>query len=135
MSDAGSRTLAPADWAKPHGYSHGVVTGRIVALAGQIGWNPVTARFENEDLVAQIAQALRNVVTLLREAGCGPAHVVRLTWFLTDRDAYLARQVEIGRAYREVFGRQFPPMSVVIVSALIESRALVEIEATAVLPS
>ena len=130
------RTLTPANWAAPRGYSHGVVAhGGIVSLAGQIGWDPVTAQFASNDMVEQIAQALRNVVTLVREAGGEPGHVTRLTWFITDRDAYLARQAEIGQAYREVFGRHYPPMSVVIVSALVETRALVEIEATAVLPA
>jgi enamine deaminase RidA (YjgF/YER057c/UK114 family) len=128
--------LAPAGWAAPRGYSHGMVaTGRIVALAGQIGWDPVTAQFASNDIVAQVAQALRNVAALVREAGGEPASVVRLTWYLTERDGYLARQKEIGEVYREIFGRHFPAMSVVIVSALVETRALVEIEATAVLPA
>src|SRR5689334_20004389 len=127
--------LSPAGWAAPRGYSHGVVaTGQVVMLAGQIGWNPATSRFESDDLVAQVGQALANVAALVREAGGQPSDVVRLTWFVTDRDAYLARQAELGQAYRAVFGRHFPPMSVVIVSGLVESRALVEIEATAVLP-
>lgn len=130
------KVLSPDGWAAPRGYSHGVVaSGRMVALAGQIGWDPRTGAFEHDDLVAQVRQALENVAELVRAAGGEPAHVVRLTWFLTDRDGYLARQAEIGQAYRAVFGRHFPPMSVVIVSALVEARALVEIEATAVLPS
>ncbi|MEO7455781.1 MAG: RidA family protein [Gemmatimonadaceae bacterium] len=135
MSESRQATLAPAGWAPAKGYANGMVAqGRIVALAGQIGWNPATAAFESDDLVAQVRQALANVATLVREAGGEPAHVIRLTWFLTDRDGYLSRQAEIGAAYREVMGRHFPAMSVVIVAGLIESRALVEIEATAVLP-
>lgn len=135
MSAGEPRAIAPAGWAAPKGYSHGMLaTGRVLSLAGQIGWDPVTAQFESNDLVVQVGQALRNVVALVREAGGEPGHVVRLTWFITERDAYLSRQKEIGHAYREVFGRHFPPMSVVIVSGLVETRALVEIEATAVLP-
>jgi enamine deaminase RidA (YjgF/YER057c/UK114 family) len=137
MSDDlhGPHVLTPAGWSPPRGYSHGMLaTGRVLALAGQIGWNPVTSAFDDDDLVVQVGQALRNVATLVREAGGEPRHVVRMTWFLTSRDAYLARQADIGVAYREVFGRHFPAMSVVIVSGLVEPRALVEIEATAVLP-
>ena len=132
----GPQLLAPAGWSPPRGYSHGMVAaGRVVTLAGQIGWNPATAAFDEDDLVAQVGQALRNVATLVREAGGEPRHVVRLTWFLVGRDAYLARQAEIGRVYRDVFGRHYPAMSVVFVSGLVEARALVEIEATAVLPA
>jgi enamine deaminase RidA (YjgF/YER057c/UK114 family) len=131
-----SKVLSPQGWAPPRGYANGVVaSGRIIALAGQIGWNPATTTFESDDFVAQVRQALENVVMLLREAGAEPQHLVRLTWFITDRKAYLAAQREIGVVYREVIGRQYPPMSVVVVAGLIEERAMVEIEATAVLPT
>jgi enamine deaminase RidA (YjgF/YER057c/UK114 family) len=127
--------LSPAGWASPRGYAHGVVaSGRVVALAGQIGWNPASSAFETDDFVGQVRQALANVVALLREAGVEPRHLVRLTWFITDRSAYLSAQREIGQAYRDVMGKHYPPMSVVVVAGLIEERAKVEIEATAVLP-
>ena len=129
------RILRPEGWPRPSGYSDGLVArGSLVVLAGQIGWNPVTAVFESDDMSAQVTQALRNIVALLREAGAEPRHLVRLTWFITDREAYISERREIGAAYREVIGANYPPMSVVVVSALIETRAKVEIEATAVVP-
>lgn len=135
MSDGNPRVLRPAGWPRPSGYSDGVsVSGRLVALAGQIGWNPATAKFESDQLTAQTRQALTNVVTLLAEAGAEPRHLVRLTWFLTDREAYMGARPEIGAAYREVIGAHYPPMSLVFVSSLVEPRAKVEIEATAVVP-
>jgi enamine deaminase RidA (YjgF/YER057c/UK114 family) len=122
--------VAPDGWTAAIGYSDGVVArGRTVYVAGQIGWNPVTSRFESDELVAQVEQALRNVVSVLRAAGAEPRHLVRLTWFVLDRDAYAASRVEIGRMYRE-----FPAMSLLVVVGLLEPRALVEIEATAVIP-
>jgi enamine deaminase RidA (YjgF/YER057c/UK114 family) len=125
--------LQPPDWPRPSGYANGIVaSGRLVFVAGQVGWNPETCRFETDDFAAQTAQALRNVVAVLRAAGAEPAHVVRLTWFVTDKTAYLTAQREIGIAYREVMGRHFPVMSVVVVAGLLEERAKVEIEATAV---
>ena len=129
-----SRVLQPEGWARPKGYANGVVAvGRQVFLAGQIGWN-AQQQFESDRLVDQVRQALQNIVTLLAEADARPEHLVRLTWFITSRDEYLAEMKEIGAAYRDVMGRAFPPMSVVQVSALIEARAKVEIEATAVVP-
>lgn len=134
-ADAWTIHLQPAGWAPPRGYSNGVAArGRIVALAGQIGWNPTTAAFETDDFAAQVGQALRNIVTLLAEAGAEPRHVVRLTWFITDRNAYLAAGAALGAAYRDAFGAVYPPMSVVVVAGLLEPRARVEIEATAVIP-
>jgi len=125
--------LQPAGWAKPLGYANGVAaTGRHVFVAGQIGWNPATCQIETDDFAAQVAQALRNIADVLREAGAEPKHVVRMTWYITDKAAYLESRKEIGRAWREVMGRHFPAMAVVVVSALIEDRAKVEIEATAV---
>jgi len=129
------RILRPEGWPRPSGYSDGLVArGSLVVLAGQIGWNPVTAVFASDEMSAQVGQALRNIVALLREAGAEPRHLVRLTWFITDREAYISERREIGAAYREVIGANYPPMSVVVVSALIETRAKVEIEATAVVP-
>ena len=126
-------SLQPEGWPRPSGYANGIAaSGSLVSVAGQIGWNPETCQFETDDFVAQTAQALRNVLAVLRAAGAEPRHLVRLTWFITDRAAYLTAQREIGIAYREVVGRHFPAMSVVVVSGLLEERAKVEIEATAV---
>ncbi|HEX6630466.1 MAG TPA: RidA family protein [Gemmatimonadaceae bacterium] len=134
--DAGppdARALHPPGWAPPRGYGNGVVAeGRHVVLAGQVGWNPATCAFEHHDMGGQVEQALRNVAALLAEAGAEPRHLVRLTWYVADRAAYLAARREIGRAYREIFGLHYPPMTVVVVAGLVEEEALVEIEATAV---
>ncbi|HEX3552083.1 MAG TPA: RidA family protein [Thermoanaerobaculia bacterium] len=128
-----SEILQPAGWALPKGYANGIAArGRLVFTAGQIGWNPGTGQFETDDFAAQTAQALKNVAAVLREAGAAPRHLVRLTWYVTDKAAYLDAQREIGHAYREVMGRHFPAMSVVVVAGLLEERAKVEIEATAV---
>ena len=127
------QTLNPEGWPRPSGYANGVVaTGRLVVLAGQIGWNPETMKFESDDLVAQTRQALRNVRTLLTEAGAEPEDLLRMTWYVTDRDEYVSGRREIGVAYREVIGPVYPAMSVIVVSGLVEPRAKVEIEATAV---
>lgn len=132
---AGQKPLHPDGWASPRGYSHGVVSaGRQVMLAGQIGWNPLTSEFASNDLVQQIRQTLENIVALLAEAEASPQHLVRLTWYITDREAYLKSQREIGAVYREIIGTHYPPMTAVVVSSLIEARAKVEIEATAVIP-
>jgi enamine deaminase RidA (YjgF/YER057c/UK114 family) len=132
-SDA--KLLLPEGWAHPSGYSHGLsVSGRIIVIAGQIGWNPESGEFETDDFTQQVRQALTNVVAVLTEAGASPNRLVRLTWFITDREAYLSARREIGAIYREVIGKHYPPMSIVVVSALIESQAKVEIEATAVIP-
>jgi enamine deaminase RidA (YjgF/YER057c/UK114 family) len=129
------KTLNPRDWAKPKGYANGMAArGTTVFVAGQIGWNGAKGTFESDDFVAQTRQALANIVAVLKEAGAGPEHITRLTWFITDKREYMARQAEIGKAYREVLGRHFPAMAVVQVTALIEDRAKVEIEATAVVP-
>ncbi len=109
--------------------------GRILAISGQIGWDPTTATFHTDDFAEQTAQALRNLVAVLRAAGAEPAHLVRLTWYVTDRAAYASARRAIGAAYREILGPHYPAMSVVIVAGLLEERALVEIEATAVLPA
>jgi enamine deaminase RidA (YjgF/YER057c/UK114 family) len=127
--------LHPSGWAKPVGYADGVVaSGRLVVLAGQIGWNPATQTIASDDLAEQARQALTNVVRLLAEAGGEPRHLVRLTWFVTSRDEYVASRRTLGAAYRETVGPHYPAMSVVVVAGLLEARAKVEIEATAVLP-
>jgi enamine deaminase RidA (YjgF/YER057c/UK114 family) len=129
------RLVQPEDWPPPRGYANGVsATGRMLFVAGQIGWNPLTGEFETDDFVAQTAQALRNVEAVLRAGGAEPRHVARLTWYVVDRYAYLWRGKEIGAAYREVFGRHYPAMAAVFVAGLVEPRARVEIEATAVVP-
>jgi enamine deaminase RidA (YjgF/YER057c/UK114 family) len=130
-----SEILQPEGWAKPVGYANGIAArGRLIFVAGQIGWNPATCEIETDDLAQQAEIALRNVVAVLREAGAGPEHVTRMTWYLTDKPAYLAARRDIGRAWRAVMGRHYPAMAAVVVSALIEDRALIEIEATAVVP-
>jgi len=126
--------LHPEGWPAPKGYSDGIVaSGRLVFVAGQVGWNPGTGEFESDDFAAQAAQALSNVAAVLRSAGADPAQLVRLTWYVTDRDAYLAARPAIGAAYRRIIGTHYPTMSLVMVAGLLEPRALVEIEATAVL--
>lgn len=128
--------LQPEGWAMPKGYANGVAaSGQWVVLAGQIGWN-AECQFDSDDLVAQVRQALLNVRALLAEAGCGPEHMVRMTWYLVDKREYLARGREIGAAYREVLGREYGvAMTAVQVADLIEDRAKVEIEVTAVRPA
>jgi enamine deaminase RidA (YjgF/YER057c/UK114 family) len=126
--------LQPAGWARPRGYANGIaVSGRQVFIAGQIGWNAQCA-FESDGFAAQVRQALANIVAVLAEAGGKPEHLVRLTWYITSREEYLRELLAVGAAYREVLGRNFPTMAVVQVVALIEARAKVEIEATAVIP-
>lgn len=126
------RRLQPPGWPPPRGYANGIeASGRLVFVAGQIGWDE-TGAFVSDELAPQLEQALRNVVAVLAEADAGPEHVVRLTWFVTSRDEYLGSLRQVGEAYRAVMGRHFPAMSVVEVSALVESRAKIEIEATAV---
>jgi enamine deaminase RidA (YjgF/YER057c/UK114 family) len=128
------KILQPADWAPPKGYANGIAArGKTVFVSGQIGWNG-RQQFESDDFVAQARQALRNVLAILAEAGAGPEHIARMTWYVTDKREYLARLSELGAAYREVIGRHFPAMTAVAVAALIEDRAKVEIEVTAVIP-
>ena len=129
------RSLLPQGWTKPKGYANGIAArGTIVSVAGQIGWNPATGRFDSDDFVAQAKQALANIVAVLKEAGAGPEHLVRLTWYVVDKREYVQRLAEVGEAYRAVIGRHFPAMTLVAVAALVEDRARIEIEATAVLP-
>jgi enamine deaminase RidA (YjgF/YER057c/UK114 family) len=126
--------LQPEGWARPRGYSNGIVArGRQVYVAGQIGWDG-QGRFDSDSLAGQTRQALSNIVAVLGMAGARPEHVVRLTWYVTSRDEYHNELQGIGLAYREVMGRNYPVMAVVQVVALMEARAKVEIEATAVIP-
>lgn len=128
------RLLQPSGWPRPRGYANGVsAQGRMVFVAGQIGWDE-QGRLAGEDLVSQARQALRNIATILAEDGGRPEHLVRLTWFIVDRDEYLASAGALGEAYRGVVGAHYPAMSVVEVTALMEAGAVVEIEATAVIP-
>jgi enamine deaminase RidA (YjgF/YER057c/UK114 family) len=125
--------LHPKTWKSARGYANGVVAGgRTIFVGGQIGWN-AEQQFESDDIVNQIEQALRNIVAVLEEAGAGPGQLVRLTWYVTDKREYLDRLTEIGAAYRRVIGRHFPAMTMIQVVALVEDRARVEIEATAVI--
>ena len=128
------RTLQPENWAPPKGYANGIAArGTTIFVGGQIGWNG-QQQFESDDFVTQARQALRNVLVVLAEAGAGPQHITRMTWYVTDKHEYVASYRALGAAYREVVGRHFPAMTAVQVAALIEDRAKVEIEATAMVP-
>lgn len=129
------QALHPAHWKPARGYANGIVAeGTVVYLGGQVGWNRDQV-FETTDFAGQVEQTLRNIVEILKEAGGGPEHLVRLTWFVLDKHEYLERLREVGGAYRKVIGKHYPAMSLVQVGALVEDEAKVEIEATAVLPS
>lgn len=125
--------LQPEDWLKPRGYSNGVIASgqQMIFSGGLIGWNK-QCEFETDSFIGQLQQTLENIVDILREADAGPEHIVRLTWYVTDRSEYNNNLKEIGMVYREVIGRHYPPMAVVEVSGLMEERAKVEIEMTAV---
>jgi len=126
--------LHPKDWTPASGYSSGIAAeGRQIFVAGQVGWNG-RQEIVSDDFVAQVEQALRNIVEILAEAKARPEDLVRLTWYITDKREYLARSTEVGQVYRRVIGRHFPAMTLVQVAALVEDRAKVEIEATAVVP-
>jgi len=128
------KILQPPGWTPPKGYANGVAArGTQVYVGGQIGWNG-QQRFESDDFVAQARQALANIVAVLAEAGARPEHIVRMTWYVVDKREYVASYRALGGIYREVIGRHFPAMTAVEVKALIEDRAKVEIEATAVVP-
>jgi len=134
MAKTGVEVLQPRGWATPKGYANGIAAqGRQIFVAGQIGWNE-TCKLVSDDFVAQVEQALRNIVAVLAEAGGAPHHLVRLTWYVTDRAEYASRQSAIGEAYRRIIGRHFPTMTLIIVAGLLEPGAKVEIEATAVIP-
>ncbi|QBE62542.1 RidA family protein [Pseudoduganella lutea] len=126
--------LQPPGWPRPKGYSNGVAaSGRMVFVSGMVGWN-ASGEFESDDFVAQARQALANIVQVLAEAGARPEHIVRMTWYVVDRAEYLAAQRALGAAYREQIGAHYPAMTAVVVAGLVEARARVEIEATAVVP-
>jgi enamine deaminase RidA (YjgF/YER057c/UK114 family) len=128
------KTLLPPGWPRPKGYANGIeADGRLVFVAGQIGWTP-EGKFEATSLAGQLRQTLDNTLAVLREANAGPEHVARMTWYITDKRAYLASLAEIGAIWREKMGKNYPAMAVVEVKALIEDAALIEIETTAVVP-
>ncbi len=126
--------IQPKGWVKPKGYTNGIVAeGRLVFVGGQIGWDG-QGQFHSDDFVAQVRQALLNITTILETAGALPGHITRMTWYITDKQEYLDSLQGVGQVYREIIGRHFPVMTMVQVAALIEDRARVEIEATAVIP-
>ena len=126
--------LQPPTWARPKGYSNGIVaTGKLIFVAGQVGWDE-NQKFQSDHFIDQAKQALLNTVAVLKEAGAGPEHIVRMTWFITDKPTYVRTQKQLGEIYRTIMGEHYPAMSMVVVAALIEDRAKVEIEATAVVP-
>ena len=128
------RPVNPPGWARPKGYSNGIVgRGTLVFVAGQVGWNS-QEQFESDDFIAQLRQALHNTVAVLAAAGTRPEHVARMTWYVLDKKEYVARLAEVGAAYRDIMGRSFPAMTLVEVSALVADRAKIEIESTAVIP-
>lgn len=129
-----NKLIQPPGWLSPKGYANGIAArGTQVFVGGQIGWN-AQQQFESDDFIDQCGQALRNIAEVLREAGAGPEHMVRMTWYVTDRDEYSRRLSELGPVYRDALGRNFPAMTCVQVAALVEHRAKVEIEVTAVIP-
>ena len=129
------RIVQPEGWPRPSGYSNGVSSrGRVVSVAGQVGWNPKSCKFETDDFARQARQALENLVTVLRAASAAPEHVIRMTWYVTDRDAYETARKAVGAAYRAVFSEHYPAMTLVVVAGLLEREALVEIDATAMVP-
>ena len=128
------KTLLPPGWPRPKGYSNGIsASGRLIVTAGVVGWD-AAEQFVAEDLAGQFAQALRNILSILAEDGAGPEHIVRMTCYVTDIDAYRASLADIGAAWKVIVGPHYPAMALVGVSALVEPKALVEIEATAVVP-
>ncbi len=128
------KALLPPGWPRPRGYANGIsVKGRTVVTAGVIGWN-AREEFEAHDLVGQFRQVLANTLAILAEDGAGPEHIVRMTWYVTDIPAYRESLAGIGAAYRELMGKNFPAMAVVGVTALVEPKALIEIETTAMVP-
>lgn len=133
MTAPGVKIIRPDGWPRPSGYSDALLApgGRTIWVSGQIGWDPVTGEFASDAFIEQSAQALRNVVAVLAAAGAAPSRIVRLTWYVTNRAEYIMSRAEIGQHYRAIVGPHYPAMSVVVVAGLIEERAKVEIEATA----
>src|SRR5579872_498835 len=135
MRKSSFEIVQPKHWTSPKGYVNGIAAqGRQVFVAGQVGWN-ARAQFESDDFVAQVEQALKNIVDILAAAGGEPRHLVRLNWYVTDKVEYTARRREIGEAYRRVIGRHFPAMTLLVIAGLLEPRAKVEIEGTAIITS
>ena len=129
------RIVQPEGWPRPRGYANAVVAeGKVLFLSGQVAWDE-KEQFHSDDMVEQVRQALKNTLTMLQAGGAKPEHVVRMTWYLTSKREYLARAKEIGAVWRECMGKHYPAMSVVEVTALMEDRAKVEIESTAVIPT
>lgn len=127
--------LQPPGWPRPKGYSNGIAaTGKMVFVAGQIGWDE-TETIVSDDFAAQFRQVLVNTLAVLREGGAGPEHVVRMTGYVSDRDEYLAAGLQLGAIWKELMGRNYPVMAFLVVGGLIETRAKIEIETTAVIPS
>ena len=128
------KALLPPGWPRPKGYSNGIsASGRLIVTAGVVGWDE-TETFVSNTLAGQFAQALRNIVAILTEDGAGPEHIVRMTCYVTDIDAYRASLADIGAAWKDIIGKHYPAMALVAVTALVEPQALIEIEATAVIP-
>lgn len=133
------KILQPPSWMEPRGYSNAIMTemtagSRLIFVGGQVGWN-AQQQFETDDFAGQVGQTLRNIVDILREGGAGPEHITRMTWYVCDKKEYAAALREVGHHYREIIGRHFPAMTAIEVSDLIEDRARVEIEVTAVVPA
>jgi enamine deaminase RidA (YjgF/YER057c/UK114 family) len=127
--------LQPPTWPQPKGYSNGIMTeGKLIFIGGQIGWDE-SGNFPHSDFVGQVQVALTNTVAVLKEAGAGPEHLVRMTWYITDKQEYLESVKDLGQVYRDILGKHYPAMSMVQVTTLMEDEAKVEIESTAVLPA
>ncbi|MYN14066.1 RidA family protein [Pusillimonas sp. TS35] len=132
------KILQPPFWPAPRGYANGIMAemapgSRLLFIGGQVGWN-ARQQFESDNFAEQVGQALRNVLAVLNEGGAGPEHITRMTWYVCDKDEYLGSLQDVGRHYRDVIGRHYPPMTAIAVGALMEDRARVEIEVTAVVP-
>ncbi len=127
--------IQPAGWMPPKGYANGIkAEGEMVFVGGQVGWDE-QRKFRSDDFVAQVRQTLLNIITILQTAGASPSHITRMTWYITDKQEYLRSLKEVGRVYREIIGAHYPVMAMVQVVALIEDRAKVEIETTAIVPT
>lgn len=134
MSTSPHKFLQPAGWPRAKGYSNGVAAiGETIFVGGMVGWNE-KEQFETDDFASQFRQVLLNIVAVLNEAGAKPEHIVRMTWFIGDKQQYLSAQKEMGAAYRDIIGRHYPAMAVIEVKGFIEDGAMLEIEATAVIP-
>jgi len=129
------QTLLPPGWPRPKGYANGIAAeGRLVFVAGEVGWNPLTEKFDAKDFIGQFRQTLNNIVAIMAEAGAKPEHIVRMTWYVVDKREYLANLAGVGDAWRAIMGRVFPCMAAIEVKGLMEPEAKIEIETTAVIP-